>query len=50
MDEIKDEEKQKRISKDESFAFSENIQKTTDKFIERIDTSFQDKERDILKV
>ncbi len=50
MDEIKEEEKQKRISKDESFAFSDDIQKITDKFIERIDTSFQDKERDILKV
>ena len=50
MDKIKDEEKQKNISKDDSFQFSENIQKITDKYIEKIDVLFQDKEKDILKV
>jgi len=50
MDLIKDEEKNKKISKDESFNFSEDIQKMTDKFIEKIDDLYQEKERDILKV
>ncbi len=50
MDKIKDEEKQKNISKDDSFQFSENMQKITDKYIEKIDVLFQDKEKDILKV
>ena len=50
MDLIKDEEKQKRISKDDSFQFSEDIQKITDKYIEKIDTLFKDKEKDIIKV
>ena len=50
MDLIKDEEKQKRISKDDSFQFSEDIQKITDKYIEKINTLFKDKEKDIIKV
>ncbi len=50
MDLIKDEEKNKNISKDDSFNFSEDIQKMTDKFIEKIDDLYQEKERDILKV
>jgi len=50
MDMIKDEEKQKNISKDDSFQFSEKMQKITDGFIEKVDTLFQVKERDILKV
>ena len=50
MDKIKDEEKQKAISKDDSFQFSEKIQKLTDKYIEKIENTFQDKEKDILKV
>ena len=50
MDKIKDEEKQKSISKDDSFQFSETIQKLTDKYIEKIENIFQDKEKDILKV
>jgi len=50
MDKIKEEEKQKNISKDDSFQFSENIQKITDKFIEKIDILSQEKEKDILKV
>ena len=50
MDMIKDEEKQKNISKDDSFQFSEKMQKITDGFIEKVDTLFQEKEKDILKV
>ena len=50
MDKIKEEEKQKNISKDDSFQFSENMQKITDKFIEKIDILSQEKEKDILKV
>ncbi len=50
MDQIKEEEKQKKISQDDSFQFSENIQKLTNKFIEQIENLFQDKEKDILKV
>ena len=50
MDKIKEEEKQKTISKDDSFQFSEKIQKLTDKYIEKIENTFQDKEKDILQV
>ena len=50
MDKIKDEEKQKSISKDDSFQFSEKIQKLTDKYVEKIENIFQEKEKDILKV
>ena len=44
------EEENKNISKDDSFQFSENVQKITDKYIQKIDGLFQDKEKDILKV
>ena len=50
MDKIKEEKKQKKISKDDSFQFSEKIQKLTDKYIEKIENTFQDKEKDILQV
>ena len=50
MDKIKDQEKEKSISKDDSFQFSERIQKLTDKYVEKIENIFQDKEKDILKV
>ena len=50
MDKIKDEEKKKSISKDDSFQFSEKIQKLTDKYVEKIENIFQDKEKDILQV
>ena len=42
--------KKKSISKDDSFQFSEKIQKLTDKYIEKIENTFQEKEKDILKV
>ena len=50
MDTIKNKEKNKDISKDDSFQFSEDMQKITDKYIEKIDNLFQEKEKDILKV
>ena len=50
MDQIKNDEKNKNISKDDSFQFSENMQKITDKYIEKIESLFQDKEKEILKV
>ena len=50
MDKIKEEERQKIISKDDSFHSSEKIQKITDKYIEKIENIFQDKEKDILQV
>ena len=50
MDQIKNEEKNKEQSKDESFQNSEDLQNLTDKFIEKIDNLFAEKEKDILKV
>ncbi len=50
MDKIKDEEKQKSISKDDSFQISEKIQKLTDKYVEKIEKIFQEKQSDILQV
>ena len=42
--------KNKEISKDESFKISEEVQKITDKLIEKIDHLFTEKEKDILTV
>lgn len=50
MDKIKLDEKNKELSKDESYQNSENLQSLTDKFIEKIDNLFAEKEKDILKV
>ena len=50
MDKIKEEEKQKSISKDDSFQISEKIQQLTDKYVEKIENIFQEKEKDILQV
>ena len=50
MDSIKSLEKNKEISKDELFQTLEEIQKTTDKIIETIDSLFMEKEKDILQV
>ena len=50
MEKIKNEEKNKEISKDESFKISEEVQKITDKLIEKIDHLFTEKEKDILTV
>jgi len=50
MDKIKNLEKNKEISKDESFQFSDETQKVTDRLTENIDLLFAEKEKDILKV
>jgi ribosome recycling factor len=50
MDSVKSLEKNKEISKDELFQNSEEIQKTTDKIIDTIDSLFMEKEKDILQV
>ena len=50
MEKIKNLEKDKEISKDESFKFSDQVQEITDKLIEKIDLLFSQKEKDILKV
>ena len=50
MEKIKSLEKNKEISQDESFKFSDEVQKMTNELIVRIDTLFTDKEKDILRV
>ena len=50
MEKIKILEKDKEISKDESFKFSDQVQEITDKLIEKIDMLFNEKEKDILRV
>ena len=50
MDKTKEEEKQKSISKDDSFQISEKIQQLTDKYVEKIENIFQEKQKDILQV
>ena len=50
MEKIKILEKDKEISKDESFKFSDQVQEITDKLIEKIDMLFSEKEKDILRV
>ena len=50
MEKIKVLEKDKEISKDELFKFSDQIQEITDKLIEKIDMLFSEKEKDILRV
>ena len=50
MEKIKILEKEKEISKDESFKFSDQVQEITDKLIEKIDMLFSEKEKDILRV
>ncbi len=50
MDYLKEEEKNKNISEDESKKLSNNLQKITDEFIKKIDKKIQEKEQEILKV
>ena len=50
MEKIKSLEKNKDISQDESFKFSDEVQNMTKNLIEKIDTLFVDKEKDILRV
>ena len=50
MEKIKDLEKNKYISKDDSFKFSDDVQKITDNLVEKVELLFSDKEKDILRV
>ncbi len=50
MEKIKSSEKNKEISEDESFQYSDDVQNITDKLVEKIDLLFSEKEKDILKV
>ena len=50
MEKIKSFEKDKEISKDESFKLSDQVQEITDKLIEQIELLFNEKEKDILRV
>tara|TARA_B100000287_G_C20652908_1_gene787585 strand:- start:350 stop:901 length:552 start_codon:yes stop_codon:yes gene_type:complete len=50
MESIKTLEKNKEISKDESYKHSDEVQKVTDNLTEKIDILFSDKEKDILRV
>ncbi len=50
MEKIKNLEKNKEISQDESFKFYDEVQSMTKNLIEKIDTLFTDKEKDILRV
>jgi len=50
MDIIKNEEKEKLISLDESKKFNEEIQKLTDNFISEIDYNSSKKEEEIIHI
>ena len=50
MDIVKNDEKEKLISLDESKKFNEDIQKLTDEFISQIDQSSSNKESEILHI
>ena len=50
IDEIKNNEKDKNISQDDSKKFQDEVQKTTDNHIKSIDTDFKEKEKDLLKI
>ena len=50
MDIVKNEEKEKLISLDESKKFNEDIQKLTDDFISQIDKNFSNKESEIIHI
>ncbi len=50
MDFLKNEEKGKKISEDESKKLSNELQKMTDDYIKKIDLKIKEKEQEILKV
>jgi len=50
MDYLKQEEKNKNISEDESKKLSNELQKITDNFIKQVDLKIKEKEEDILKI
>jgi ribosome recycling factor len=49
-DQIKDEEKKKTCSENDSKKSQEDIQKLTDKYIKELDKVFENKEKDIMEV
>jgi len=50
MDYLKQEEKNKNISEDESKKLSNDLQKLTDEFVKKIEAKIKEKEQEILKV
>lgn len=50
MDHLKKQEKDNEISADEHKRFSEEVQKITDKYVQKIDTLLSEKEQDIMTV
>lgn len=50
MDKIKSMEKDSHISEDESRRLTEDVQKTTDEFIKKVDEALSHKEKEILQV
>ena len=50
MDEAKRQEKNKEITEDQLKKLSDDIQKITDEFVKKIDTSLEVKEKEIMKV
>lgn len=50
MDELKKIEKDKEISEDELKQLSEEVQKVTDQFISKVDTTIEHKEKEIMEV
>lgn len=50
MDAVKKLEKDKEISEDESKRHSDEIQKTTDEFIKKVDSMLAAKEHDVMKI
>ena len=50
IDDIKNDEKDKNISQDESKKFQDDAQKTTDDHIKFIELDFKEKEKDLLKI
>ena len=50
MEYLKQEEKNKNISEDESKKLSNDLQKLTDEFVKKIEIKIKEKEQEILKV
>jgi ribosome recycling factor len=50
MDEVKKQEKNKEITEDQEEKLLDDIQKVTDEFIKKIDTSLSVKEKEVMKV
>ena len=50
MDLVKAQEKNKEISEDEVKSEQDNIQKTTDSFINKIESTINSKEKDLLTI